>query len=274
MKNTESRYFGDSLLRFLNMNSGLLWTVDAGNTLVKWGVWDENGSLLRVWREPLTRAGQALPQILALGRPARVVLASVSLPRAHWDRLFVSHGVGHWLWMGDWKDWPFEGSYARPEDLGLDRKLQMTGAMAKCNGDMLILALGTCLTADRLDLPDKLKSSDNRHLHQGGLIAPGLAMRFRALHDYTEALPGLAPGQIPPSNRWGHSTEEAIRSGVHSGMQTEIKALVDTWAKECPQGILVTCGGDASSFDWTQIRGEGPIFAEPDLALYGMRSLT
>lgn len=257
------------------MNSGLEWTVDAGNTLVKWGVWDAKGTLLRVWKEPLTRAGQALPELLALGRPARITLASVSLPRAHWDRLMVHHGLASWQWMGDWKDWPFEGVYNRPEDLGLDRKLQITGALARHRGDLLILALGTCFTADRLEAAvGSGAPGKGRPVHRGGIISPGLAMRFRALHDYTAALPGLAPDQFPPPERWGQSTEAAIRSGVHGGMQTEIQALVDVWAKECPQGILVVCGGDATSFDWTQIRGEGLIFAEPDLALFGLRALT
>jgi len=257
------------------MNSGLEWTVDAGNTLVKWGVWDTQGSLLRVWKEPLTRAGQALPEMLALGRPDRVALASVSLPRAHWDRLLVHYGLANWQWMGDWKDWPFEGSYARLEDLGLDRKLQMAGALARHKGALLILALGSCLTVDRLNKPHGTGGPGiSQAVHGGGLIAPGLTMRFRALHDYTAALPELTPGSSPPKDRWGLSTEEAIRSGVHGGMQSEIKALVDAWAKECPQGILITCGGDAPSFDWTQIRREGLIFAEPDLVLYGLRSLT
>jgi hypothetical protein len=57
-------------------------------------------------------------------------------------------------------------------------------------------------------------------------------------------------------------------------MQAEIIGLVNTWSRDCPQGILITCGGDANSFDWTQIRGDGPIFAEPDLALHGLWSLT
>lgn len=257
------------------MSSGLEWTVDAGNTLVKWGVWDSKGSLIRVWKEPLTRAGQALPEILALGMPVRIALASVSLPRVHWDRLLVHHGLASWQWMGDWKDWPFEGAYARPDDLGLDRKLQMTGALARYRGDLLILSLGTCLTADRLGSADGNGApGKGRPVHRGGLIAPGLGMRFKALHAYTSALPDLSPGLSPPQDCWGVSSEEAIRSGVHGGMQSEIKALVDAWAVECPQGILITCGGDAPLMDWTQIRGEGLIFAEPDLALHGLRAIT
>lgn len=257
------------------MNSGLEWTVDAGNTLVKWGVWDEKGTLVRVCKEPLTRAGQVLPELLTMGMPRRVSLASVSLPRPHWDRLMVHHGVGAWQWMGDWKDWPFEMSYVRPEDLGLDRKLNMAGAVSKYHGDLLILALGTCLTADRLGGHTQWSGNGiARTSHQGGLIAPGLSMRFRALHHYTAALPELTPNGSPPANRWALSTQDAIRSGVHGGMQAEIKALVDAWAQECPHGILITCGGDAPSMDWTQIGGERPIFAEPDLALYGLRSIT
>jgi type III pantothenate kinase len=257
------------------MNSGLEWTVDAGNTMVKWGVWDAMGSLLKVWKEPLTRAGHALPEMLALGRPDKIALSSVSLPRAHWDRLLVHHGLTSWRWMGDWKDWPFEGAYARPDDLGLDRKLQMTGALARHQGDLLILALGSCLTADRLEAAGGGGfRGTGRPVHRGGLIAPGLGMRFRSLHAYTASLPALAPGQSPPTDRWGISTEEAIRSGVHGGLQTEIKALVDAWAVECPQGVLITCGGDVPFLDWTQIRREGLIFAEPDLALHGLRALT
>jgi pantothenate kinase type III len=59
----------------------MIWTIDAGNTLIKWGIWDEGGGLLKVLRTPLNRVHETLREALLLGRPTLTAVASVSRPR-------------------------------------------------------------------------------------------------------------------------------------------------------------------------------------------------
>ena len=67
----------------------MIWTIDAGNTLIKWGLWNEEGVLLQVLRTPLNRVQEALGEALTLGRPTLTAVASVSLPRNYWEEVWL-----------------------------------------------------------------------------------------------------------------------------------------------------------------------------------------
>ena len=56
---------------------------------------------------------------------------------------------------------------------------------------MLIVDFGTAVTID-------LVTADNTF--RGGCISPGMTMRFRALHDYTAALPLCEVLPLPASD--------------------------------------------------------------------------
>jgi type III pantothenate kinase len=247
----------------------MIWTIDAGNTLIKWGIWDEAGGLLKVLRSPLNRVHETLREALSLGRPTLTAVASVSLPRNYWEEVWLSAGLLPSFWPDASSFWPFETQYRTPETLGLDRKIQMAGALAlHPDQAWMVLGLGTCLTVDWL-LPSE-NGVPARHL--GGLISPGLRMRYRALHRETAALPDLEPSYTPTPYP-GRSTLEAIHAGAQGGWIAEIQNHARRWNEVQPGAGVLVCGGDAKPEVLAQIRADGPIFAEPNLALHGLYTL-
>jgi type III pantothenate kinase len=108
-------------------------------------------------------------------------------------------------------------------------------------GPLLVLDVGTAVTYDYVDETDTFL---------GGGIAPGLSMRYQALHAFSARLPQLAPG---PAIQWlGGTTEEAIRAGVQFGLAAELQAHIN-WAHQQrpdqpPPAVFLT-GGNAPYFE-------------------------
>jgi type III pantothenate kinase len=126
--------------------------------------------------------------------------------------------------------------------------------------DCLVIDAGTCITMDFVDR-DK-----NYH---GGSIAPGLEMKFRALHTFTQKLPLIqrTPEAVPLA---GRNTAEAIRSGVLHGTVAELNGIIDAYRRQSPQLQVVLCGGDAAFFE-TNLKA--PIFVVPELVLIGLNRI-
>lgn len=129
---------------------------------------------------------------------------------------------------------PIMIDYATPETLGLDRIAAAVGAFAAFpRQTILVVDLGTAATYD-------VVTADARFA--GGNIAPGVKMRFDALHQFTARLPLVnASGDCP---LWGTNTETAIRSGVLNGIAAEIthyKSQLPDSAKVVLTGGWATC---------------------------------
>ncbi|MDR2425247.1 MAG: type III pantothenate kinase [Prevotellaceae bacterium] len=80
---------------------------------------------------------------------------------------------------------PIKNRYQTPETLGSDRLATAVGVNA-CfpNTNLIVFDFGTAITIDFID-------SNNTFL--GGNISPGLAIRFKALHTFTNSLPLISP---------------------------------------------------------------------------------
>ena len=126
-------------------------------------------------------------------------------------------------------------AYKTPHTLGLDRLAAAVGAWEKYNGedkDILVVDLGSAITYD-------IVTADGRYV--GGNIAPGVRMRFGALHNFTSRLPLIEPeGDY---GLWGDATETAIRSGVITGIVGEITYYKSQLSDNCD---VVLTGGDAA----------------------------
>ena len=76
---------------------------------------------------------------------------------------------------------PIKILYQTPQTLGSDRIAAVVGAQTlKPRKDILVIDAGTCLTYEFIDAQGN---------YYGGNIAPGKAMRLKALHSYTAKLP-------------------------------------------------------------------------------------
>ncbi len=146
--------------------------------------------------------------------------------------------------------------YQTIETLGADRIANAVAAscMSKTE-NTLVIDIGTCIKYD-LIIQDR---------YQGGGIAPGMKMRFKALHDYTGQLPLLDFERETPLI--GKSTKGSMLSGVINGMITEINGIVEQYTQQFQPLTIFLTGGDAKRFDKAL---KNSIFAEENLTVKGL----
>ena len=104
--------------------------------------------------------------------------------------------------------------------------------------------------------------------YHGGNISPGVQMRFRALHDYTAALPLCE--SCEDQTLLGRSTVEAIRQGVMNGIAFEIEGYIARLFPEIDALSIIFTGGDAKFF---VKRIKNTIFAHCDLVFLGLNRI-
>lgn len=155
---------------------------------------------------------------------------------------------------------PINNLYKTPETLGSDRLAAAVAAHAlQPDKDILIVDAGTCITYDFIDAAGN---------YRGGNISPGVHIRLKALHEFTDKLPYIqSQGETP---FWGYSTETAIRAGVMQGVKMEIEGYIRSLQKKNPQLFVFLTGGDEFSFD-TKIKSA--IFADRFLVLKGLNRI-
>ncbi len=155
---------------------------------------------------------------------------------------------------------PVGVDYETPETLGVDRLAAAAGGNYLFpREDLVVIDAGTCITYDLID----------RHgVFQGGIIAPGLRMRLKAMHTFTKRLPLI---EIPEGGALiGKSTRGAMQSGAVNGMLAEIGGIVEAYRHQYPNCRVLVCGGDAGFFE---SRLKLPIFALPELVLIGLNRI-
>jgi type III pantothenate kinase len=124
----------------------------------------------------------------------------------------------------------------------------------------LVIDAGTCITCDYVD---------HEHNYRGGSISPGLAMKFQALHTFTQKLPLVEQPQ-QDVGLTGRNTIDAIRSGVLCGTVAELNGIIEAYSKKSSELIVLLCGGDAAFFE-TKLKGH--IFVIPELVLIGLNRI-
>jgi type III pantothenate kinase len=235
--------------------------LDIGNTAVKVGFFEADVLIE-------SAAGQTLAQVLAAvqrHRPEHVVLASVAEPTAAWAETLRPLVRGRVLEFAPATTaLPIGNAYATPHTLGADRLAAAVGAAWLLPGrPVVIVDAGTAIKCD-------LVSADGAF--QGGSIAPGLGMRFRALHTFTGRLPLVEKPAIETEDvpLTGTDTQAAIRSGVLNGAEAEISGLLAEYEVRYPGLAVVLAGGDAPFF---RTRLKRPIFVVPELVLLGLHRI-
>lgn len=129
----------------------------------------------------------------------------------------------------------FKNNYKTPQTLGLDR-IALVAAAAETypHHNVLVIDAGTCITYDFID----------KHLvYQGGAISPGLQMRFKAMHTFTEKLP-LVTEPVQTDTYIGKSTHEAMQIGVFKSICYEIDGYIEDYLADYEDLTVVLTGGD------------------------------
>lgn len=156
---------------------------------------------------------------------------------------------------------PVVNRYQTPDTLGYDRIAAVVGAHTIFPGEnVLVIDSGTAITYD-------LVTAEGEFM--GGNIAPGLEMRFKALHKFTNKLP-LLEAEKEEINLIGTSTSEAIQSGVINGLLFEIEGFITSIMQEYPKLQVVMTGGDAKFFEK---KVKSSIFVNLNLNLIGLNRI-
>ena len=228
--------------------------IDIGNTFHKAALFDNKGNQVSfVHQKTLTI--RDLQKLIGQHDLDAAILSTVGT--ADEDVLnWLEHNVRLIRFSADLR-LPIPIQYDSIDTLGTDRIACAVAANTLFpDKNVLAIQAGTCLVTDFVD-------ASNTYL--GGSIAPGLSMRFHALHDYTAHLPLLEPEPI--TSFTGNSTQNSILSGVIHGLACEIDGFIDHYRTHYPDTMVVLTGGDAPLLqDYIKNR----IFAAPNLVLQGL----
>ena len=156
-------------------------------------------------------------------------------------------------------DFPFE-TYYNKENLGVDRIGLIIAAINKFpKEDCLVIDAGSCLTFDLIS---------SKSVHKGGLISPGLLMRFKSLSQYTSKLPYV--NFEDKMTEVGIDTENSIQSGILGGFIFEINGQIEKFKRKTPNLKVILTGGD-SKYLYKRIKNS--IFAEQGFLASGLNNL-
>lgn len=153
-------------------------------------------------------------------------------------------------------------TYPRPFEIGQDRLANACGAQALVGAPAVVIDMGTAVTFD-------IVTRNQGYI--GGIIAPGVEVMRRYLHEQTALLPRL-DDNIEVTGPIGQSTVEAMRIGTVIGFGGMIQALLDAVISELaargegPVRVLAT-GGTADLLKKTL---KTPFESVPDLTLRGL----
>ncbi len=229
--------------------------IDVGNTLVKLAVFEED--ILRFKKsfekedflEALQDISKAFPNI-----KAAIVSSVGNFSEGELLEIKKRYNV-FVLTQND--TIPFINKYATTNTLGVDRLALVSAAANQFpNKNVLIIDAGTCITYDFLN-------AKNEYL--GGAISPGIEMRYRSLHSFTEKLPLFVPK--PTENLIGDSTENSIHIGVINGILNEIDGFIASYKEKYKELTIILTGG-GSHYLLDSLKND--IFASSNFLLEGL----
>ena len=228
--------------------------IDIGNTLQKAAVFSEDGKLL-VFCEKERLTESDLRSVMEGNGVGHSILSSVG--EAADDLKSFLQETTNLLVFNHKTPLPIRIQYETPETLGLDRIANAVAANALFpNENVLSIQAGTCLVMDFV-------TKEAEYL--GGSIAPGLEMRFSALHHFTKRLPLVGKeGERPLV---GASTETSIRSGVFNGICNEIDGAIEQYRNRFGEVKVILTGGNKNDLEKSI---KNAIFAAPNSVLYGL----
>lgn len=235
--------------------------VDIGNTRIKAALFSEEQlQLLEIFSDTTSLVSwvsrlDSLPQISAH------LISSVGLPEEALSAL-KKQLPGRAFLLNPSLPVPIRNAYESPQTLGADRlAAAVAGAKLAEGKPALVFDAGTCLTIEYVDAEG---------VYRGGAIAPGLQMRFRAMHEFTQRLPLLPVPEGGQTKLIGTTTKAAMESGVVHGMLAEIEGTIDRYQRLAPEMQVFLGGGDTKFFE-SKINRR--IFANPEIVLTGLNEI-
>lgn len=209
----------------------MIVAIDAGNSRIKWGVFDHaewvvQGVLPTIDAAGISEAAQDWP---ADARLVGCCVAGQEVEQAIGKALQGNHPPVMWLRSSE-EACGVRNAYEQPSALGADRWAALIGARKMTAATCLVVCAGTATTADTL-------GADG--LFRGGVILPGFELMRTSLANNTVLLP-LADGRYSKTPR---NTVDAIVSGCLNAQIGAIEKLYGEIAGEGAECVIT--GGSA-----------------------------
>lgn len=228
--------------------------IDSGNTRIKAALFGQTGLVLKESFGNLTD----LKHFMKGHEFVHLLVSSVSYPAN--QILELVHNRGKKLILNHQLGLPIKLNYATPHTLGVDRIAAACGAYEIFpNQNCLVIDAGSCINTEFIDASG---------VYQGGSISPGINMRFKAMHTFTQTLPLVTAETSAPLT--GNSTETCMQSGVLNGVLAEVGGLVEKYHQQYENLRVILCGGDYPLFE---NKLKHAIFVAPDLVLTGLNRI-
>lgn len=155
---------------------------------------------------------------------------------------------------------PFKNLYKTPNTLGLDRIGLVAAAYHKFpDKNVLIIDAGTCVTYDILN---------DQGAYLGGGISPGIQMRLKALHTFTDKLPLLEVAE--KVDLIGKTTFDGMQTGTVMGTALEIDGFIAHYRETFKNLTVILTGGDGLLLSKTI---KNSIFAPSNFLLEGLNAI-
>jgi type III pantothenate kinase len=230
--------------------------IDAGNTRIKWGLWEDRGFIAQ--GSVLTaRATELADALHMLARPQCSIGCSVTgaQVREQIERVLAPWGGGPEWVVSRREQCGVVSRYAVPEQLGADRWAALIGARVRHAGACVVVNVGTAVTIDALTPAGEFL---------GGLILPGPELMTEALAAGTAGLP-RQPGrfEVFPTD-----TANAIFSGASQAVCGAVERIERSLvAAGHPEPQIIVSGG---SGDLVIAQLGRPVILAPNLVLEGL----
>jgi len=229
----------------------MILAIDIGNTQLKMAVFSNNFLIEKIiisydnWTKTIWEIIEKhTVKHLVVASVGKLEKESFAVFQERVSVFFVSHQ----------SRFPFQNQYKTPNTLGIDRMVLAAGAVFLYpEKNRLVIDAGTCITYDFID-------SNNNYL--GGAIAPGIRLRYEAMHNFTAKLPLLSKHNVDFTI--GNSTENAMHSGVVNGIVFEIEGFINSFYKNHENFIIILTGGDT---DFLAKQLKNIIFANKNFLL-------
>jgi len=232
-------------------------TIDAGNTRVKWGLFDESGNLL-------TQGVSLHAELAMLQLPVgeQVVISNVAgnAIELALKKLLINHHKITWL-TAQAQTCGVTNSYEIPSQLGTDRWATIIAAahLHKQSSDLapcIVVNAGTAVTIDVITFSEKLndlpvkanKLNVNLQAHfAGGIILPGLNLMQQCLLQNTANLDRkskLVANQYD-NQAIANNTKDAIYLGAIHAICGAIYNIANQYQNNQLSPDIILSGGDA-----------------------------
>ncbi len=230
--------------------------IDIGNTRIKCALFHKNNlQELRFYNH----FKDMMDDEFVTSKATQAILGSVVDGAEQWQQK-LNKTIPTLLFTSSTKT-PLANLYQSAATLGSDRLCASVASYyLHPNKAVLTIDAGTCIKYNFVN-------SHNQYL--GGGISPGIAMRFKALNEFTSKLP-LINFNENFNTLIGNTTENSILSGVLNGAIAEVDGVINEYKLQYPEILVLLTGGNS---EYLAKRLKNSIFAHQNLVLKGLNHI-